>query len=214
MSKLTLAFKGKVLKVHYIRSGELLIGSDPECQIHIDSLALQPKHALITTAQHKSVIRDLSGDDGGTFVNEKKLDGDHPLKHDDEIRVGKHTLRFTTDPVDEMSEDYEIPETVDPEQGGDSKLIRKTAPKNAWLQILNGANVGKTISLHRNLTNLGKAGVQMAVIARRGEGYFLSHLEGERPPTVDGESIGEKSRKLEDGNTIQIGNVKMQFTLA
>ncbi|MFO7592731.1 MAG: FHA domain-containing protein [Pseudomonadota bacterium] len=213
MSKLTLAFKGKVLKVQYLQPGELLIGSDPTCQIHIDSLALQPKHALISTAQHKSVIKDLSGEDGGTFVNEKRLGGEQQLKHDDIIRVGKHTLLFTTDPVDEMSEEYELPETVDPEQGGESKLISKTTPKNAWLQILNGANVGKTISLNRNLTNLGKAGVQMAVIARRGEGYFLSHLEGKLSPTVDGVSIGDTSWKLEDGNTIQIGNVKMQFAL-
>lgn len=214
MSKLTLAFKGKVLKVHYIKPGELLIGSDPACHIHIDSLAVQPQHARITTAKHKSVIQDLSGDDSGTFINEKRLEGEQQLKHDDEIRVGKHTLLFTTDPVDEMSEEYELPEPVDPSQSGESKLISKTTPKNAWLQILNGANVGKTISLNRNLTNLGKAGVQTAVIARRGDGYFLSHLEGKVPPTVDGDSIGDQSRKLEDGNTIQIGNVKMQFTLA
>lgn len=214
MSKLTLAFKGKVLKVHYIKPGELLIGSDPACQIHIDSLALHPRHALISTAQHKSVIRDLSDDEAGTFINEKRLEGEQQLKHDDEIRVGKHTLLFTTDPVDEMSEEYELPQTVDPEQRGEDKLLSKATSKNAWLQILNGANVGKTISLNRHLTNLGKAGVQMAVIARRGDGYFLSHLEGRVPPTVDGVSIGDKSWKLEDGNTIQIGNVKMQFTLA
>lgn len=188
-----------------------MIGSGPACQIRIDSLAIQPQHAIITTAQHKSVIRDLSDNEGGTFVNEQRVDGSRELKHDDVIRVGKHTLLFTTEPVDEMSDDYELPEMVDPGQGGHSS---RAAPKNAWVQILNGANVGKTISLNRNLTNLGKAGVQMAVIARRGEGYFLSHLEGEHAPTVDGENIGDKSWKLEDGNIIRIGNVKMQFTLA
>lgn len=213
MSKLTLAFKDKILKVYYVEPGEMLIGSDPGCQVHIDSLALQPQHASITTANHKSTLRDLSGGEGGTFVNEKKIEDDHSLKHDDLIRVGKHTLLFTTEPVDELSDEYELPEPLDPEDSGALKLGSKT-PKHAWLQILNGANVGKTISLNRNMTNLGKAGVQMAVITRRGEGYFLSHLEGERSPLIDNVSIGEKSWKLEDGNIIQIGNVKMQFTLA
>lgn len=214
MSKLTLAFKGKILKVYYVEPGELLIGSDPSCQIYIDSLALQPRHASITTAHHKSVLADLSGGEGGTFVNDKKIEDEYQLKHDDVIGVGKHTLLFTTEPVDELSEEYELPEPVDPEDGGELKISAKSTPKHAWLQILNGANVGKTISLNRNLTNLGKAGVQMAVIARRGEGYFLSHLEGDRSPLVDNVSIGDNSRKLEDGNIIQIGNVKMQFTLA
>lgn len=214
MSKLTLAFKDKVLKVYYVESGEMLIGSDPGCQIHIDSLALQPQHASITTSHHKSVLRDLSAGEGGTFVNEKKVDKEHPLKHDDKIRVGKHTLLFTTEPVDELSDEYELPEPVDPADSGELKLSSKSTPKHAWLQILNGANVGKTISLNRNMTNLGKAGVQMAVITKRGDGYFLSHLEGDRSPTVDNASIGDKSWKLEDGNIIQIGNVKMQFTLA
>ncbi len=212
MAKLTLAFKDTVLKVVVVEPGEMLIGSDPSCKVFIDSLALQPRHASITTAQHKSVLRDLSGDDGGTFVNNKKLEGDHQLKHDDEIRVGKHTLLFTTDPADELAGDDTLPEPMlDPID--EPIIIAKTKPKEAWLQIMNGANVGRTISLSRNLTNLGKAGVQTAVIARRGDGYFLSHLEGERTPLVDGKSIGENSYKLEDGNVIQIGNVKMQFTL-
>lgn len=213
MSKLTLAFKGKVLKVYYLEPGEMIIGSDPSCQIHIDSLALQPQHASITTAHHKSTVRDLSDDEGITLVNSKKLEEEYQLKHDDEIQVGKHTLLFTTEPVDENAEDYELPEPIDPDDSGEQKVSR-TTPKHAWLQILNGANVGKTISLNRNLTNLGKPGVQLAVITRRGEGYFLSHLEGGRSPSVDGASIGDKSWKLDDGNIIQIGNVKMQFTLA
>lgn len=212
MAKLTLAFKDTVLKVVYVEAGEMLIGSDPACKVFIDSLALQPRHASITTVKHKSILRDLSDDEGGTFVNNKKIDGEYQLVHDDEIRVGKHTLLFTTDPADELAGDDDASDSMlDPID--EPVIIAKTKVKDAWLQIMNGSNVGRTISLSRNLTNLGKAGVQTAVIARRGDGYFLSHLEGERTPLVDGKSIGEDSFKLEDGNVIQLGNVKMQFSL-
>lgn len=209
MAKLTLSFKDKVLKVYFVESGEIVIGSDPSCQIHIDSLALQPRHASITTENRKSVLRDLGSVDG-TYVNNKQLNGPHQLKHDEIIRVGKHTLLFTTDPVDELAD--ELPPQL--EQDPSKLKITPKTPKHAWLQLMNGANVGKTISLARNMTNIGKAGVQTAVITRRDEGFFLSHLEGERTPLVDGEPIGEKSRKLNDGNIIQIGNIKMQFTLS
>jgi predicted component of type VI protein secretion system len=212
VAKLTLAFKDTVLKVIFVDAGEMLIGSDPACKIFIDSLALQPRHASITTSHHKSLLRDLSSEDGGTFVNDKKIDGEYQLKHDDEIRVGKHTLLFTTEPADELAGDEDLEEPM-LDTTDEVPPITRTKPKEAWLQLMNGANVGRTISLNRNLTNLGKAGVQTAVIAHRGDGYFLSHLEGERTPLVDGKSIGENSYKLEDGNVIQIGNVKMQFSL-
>jgi len=211
VAKLTLSFKDKVLKVYHVEPGEMVIGSDPSCQIHIDSLALQPRHASITTENRKSVVRDLGSPDG-TQVDNKKLTEAHQLKHDEVIRVGKHTLLFTTEPVDEFED--ELPSPIDLDNANDLKLVPITPPKHAWLQLLNGANVGKTISLTRNMTNIGKAGVQTAVITRRDEGFFLSHLEGERPPLVDGQPIGDKSWKLEDGNIIQIGNVKLQFTLS
>ena len=87
------------------------------------------------------------------------------------------------------------------------------ASKQGWLQILNGQNLGKTLSLNRSMTNLGKPGVATAVITKRGDGYFISHLEGKFPPTVGNESIGDRSIKLKDGDTIKIGNIKMQFYL-
>lgn len=209
MSKLTLTFKGKVLKTYQVTAGQMLIGSDPDCDIHIDSLALQGKHARITTAGHHSVLENLSTE-GGTLLNEQAITTAQPLQHDDEIRVGKHSLQFTTDLPDMVDEQQSEEESADEPL----PTFQRGSQKHAWLQILNGANVGKTISLNRTLTNLGKTGVQLAVISRRGEGYYLSHLEGESPPSVDGVSIGDRSVPLQDGNIIRIGHIKMQFTLA
>ena len=209
MSKLTLTFKGTVLKSYPLTGGQIFIGSDPSCEIHIDSLAVEGKHACVTTMRHSSVVEDVSTE-AGSQLNGKPLSEPQTLHHDDVIQVGKHTLVFTAEPSD-------LQESSESEQASDDEpatTILHAAKKNAWMQILNGANVGKTISLNRTLTNLGKSGVQLAVIARRGEGYYLSHLEGELPTTVDGKDIGDQSYLLEDGNVIQIGNIRMQFTLA
>lgn len=199
MSKLTLSFKGKMLKIFQVSEGEMVIGSDPASQLHIDSLAVQPRHATITTKNDVSVLRNVGAPEG-LLVNGAKTE-EHTLKDDDHIQIGKHSLQFSFFP------------TTDHGTEGEFKTASKAVPKSAWLQILSGNNVGKTISLKNNMTNLGKAGVQTAVIARRGDGYFITHLEGEHSPKVDGVPIGEESRQLEDGNVIQLGNVKMQFTL-
>lgn len=229
MSKLTLSFKGKLLKYFPLREGETLIGSDPGCAVFIDSLAVQPQHASLTLDGDSAVLRDLNTPDG-TFVNGSRIDGEHPLKNGDNIRVGKHNLFITLEPalaseaVEEIvaappPEEEETPaEPVQAAVAPEPEIERYTfapthTPRDAFLQILNGQNLGKTISLKRNLVNLGKPGVQLAVIAHRNGGFFLSHLEGDSPTLVDDQPIGDKAWQLQDGNIIEIAKVRMQFTL-
>lgn len=205
MSKLTLSFKGKVLNVYPLASGETVIGSDPSCQLHIDSLAVAPRHASVNVSDEEVLLRDLGASEG-ILINGKRIEGEHKLEDHDQVQIGKHTLEYHFEPS--------APAPEERSESISDFAAAQNSPKNAWLQILTGNNVGKTISLKNNMTNLGKAGVQTAVIARRGNGYFITHLEGASPPLVDGRSIGEDSLQLHDGNIIQLGNVKMQFTLA
>jgi len=213
LPKLTLSFKGTLLKIFPIGEGEHLIGNDPACEIHIDSLAVRPRHAAVTRQGEEMVLRDL-GTEEGTFVNNERMT-QHTLRDGDTIRVGKHTLTYRAEPTAEETAAAPAPPAPDapPPPPEDAPAFSRSAPRTAGLQILNGQNLGKTIILNRNLTNLGKTGVQTAVIARRNEGYFLSHLEGEQTPRVNGQAIGDRSWRLEDGQVIQIGNVRMQFYL-
>ncbi|VAX13042.1 hypothetical protein MNBD_GAMMA24-836 [hydrothermal vent metagenome] len=215
MSKLTLSFKGTVLKVFPILRGQMLIGHDPACHLHIDSLALASRHARVDTQDQTSILVDLETEQG-TFVNQKRIDK-HQLENGDIIRVGKHTLQYIFEEVADLAnvEDLHLSHhniskpdiSVTPKNEKPASHIQK----NGWLQILNGQNLGRTLSLNRSMTNLGKPGVATAIITRRNGAYFLSHLEGKRPPSIDDEPIGDRIYKLHDGNTIQIGNIKMQF---
>jgi len=218
VSTLTLSFKGMELKVIPLAPGEMIIGSDPSCAIHIDSLAIQPRHASVRTHDTESVLRDLATPDG-TYVNNEKVT-ERVLKDRDDIRVGKHNLVFHFAPPDkkavplpEVATPAPVPAAAteaEPEINFDEFAVA-TKVKNAWLQIMSGHNVGKNISLNRKLTNLGTPGIQTAIIAKRNDGYFLSHLEGEQSPKVGDVAIGDKSWPLNDGDIIQIGNVRMQF---
>ncbi len=215
MSKLTLSFKGTVLKVFPILRGQMLIGHDPACHLHIDSLALAPRHARVDTKDQTSILVDLESEQG-TFVNQKRIDK-HLLEDGDIIRIGKHTLQYIFEEVEDLShvKDLHLSRLNTNKPAApvthESEKAAGHAPQNGWLQILNGQNLGRTLSLNRSMTNLGKPGVATAIITRRNGDYFLSHLEGKRPPSIDDEPIGDRSYKLHDGNTIQIGNIKMQF---
>jgi pSer/pThr/pTyr-binding forkhead associated (FHA) protein len=79
------------------------------------------------------------------------------------------------------------------------------------IQVLNGSNAGKTLDLTKSLTTLGKPGVQVAVIARRPHGYFLTHVEGAKFPTVNGVTIDTQAHELRDHDVIELAGVKMEF---
>lgn len=84
-------------------------------------------------------------------------------------------------------------------------------PAPAVIQILNGPNLGRELELSKNLTTLGKPGVQVAVLARRPHGYFITHVEGATFPLVNGSSIGEQPHELKDHDIIELAGVKMEF---
>jgi pSer/pThr/pTyr-binding forkhead associated (FHA) protein len=89
------------------------------------------------------------------------------------------------------------------------------APKSAQplgaIQLLSGGNAGKELELSKPLTTLGKPGVQVAVLTRRPQGYFITHVEGAQRPTVNGQPIGSAPHALKDHDLVEIAGIKMEF---
>lgn len=86
-----------------------------------------------------------------------------------------------------------------------------SAPQAAVVQILTGPNAGKELELVKNLTTLGKPGVQVAVLTRRPHGYFITHVEGANHPTVNGTQLSDQPHLLDDHDVIELAGVKMEF---
>jgi pSer/pThr/pTyr-binding forkhead associated (FHA) protein len=218
VSKLTLSFKGKSLKIYPVPQGSLTIGSDPSCDIVIDSLAVAAQHARVDTHGNASNLVAVDEKEG-TFIHQQQI-REHKLQDGDLIRIGKHNLTFTYEEVNNLAAD-ESTTSLDIhgmdeafQQATESTAAAAHTHKAGWLQILSGQNLGKTLSLTQAITNLGKPGLATAVITRRNEGYFISQLEGKAPLLVGTETLGDRTLKLNDGDVIQFGNIRMQFYLA
>ena len=83
--------------------------------------------------------------------------------------------------------------------------------REAAIQVLSGAAAGRTLDLTKNLTTIGKPGLQVAVITKRPNGYFITHVEGATYPTLNGASLGAQAHPLNDHDLIEIAGVKMEF---
>lgn len=194
MAKLTLSFKDKKLKIYPLSGDEAIIGRSPECAIHIDSLAVEPEHARIHRQGTHYQLTAL-GDQHEISVNGVSAAA-HELNDGDVIQVGKHTLSFSLEAGGTFV-------------GQAEQVLRQ--PAIGWLQILNGSHLGRTIRLDKAMTRVGKSHVAVAVIVRRDSGYYLSHLEGDLPPMVNDQPLGEETLPLRNGDRVRIGTLDLQF---
>ena len=105
-----------------------------------------------------------------------------------------------------------IPKAATPAAAAQKPATAEAQPLAA-LQLLTGPNAGKEIELVKNLTTLGKPGVQVAVITRRPQGYFITHVEGVIFPVLNGKAIDAQARQLNDHDVIELAGVKMEFFL-
>ena len=230
-AKLVLSLNGSVLREYQLTKERVTIGRKPDNDIHIDNLAVSGQHALIITILNDSFLEDL-GSTNGTYVN-GKLIKKHALQHGDVITVGKHELKYINEQASSADSDFEKTMIIRPGMADQSAAAVKSATEKAEqaaasapggaataakeeelplgkIQVLNGPATGKELEIRKALTTLGRPGVQVAVITRRPQGYFITHVEGKHP-VVNGQSIGAQAHPLKDNDVIELAGVKMEF---
>jgi hypothetical protein len=235
MARLVLTLDGQILAEYNMNKERYTVGRLPDNDIRIDNPAVSGHHSLIINILNDSFLEDLNSTNG-TYVN-GKLIKKHALQHGDVITVGHHQLRFVEDDNAEQDE-FEKTMVIQPSQRPLEKIFEARARaeeaaavstaaniprglpegaqqvKKAKLQVLSGAFAGRELELTKALTTLGRPGVQVAAVTRRADGFYIVHVEADRPdnyPLVNGTPIGAQARRLVDNDVIQLASVKMGF---
>jgi pSer/pThr/pTyr-binding forkhead associated (FHA) protein len=236
MARLVLTLDGQVLAEYNMNKERYTVGRLPDNDIRIDNPAVSGHHSLIINILNDSFLEDLNSTNG-TYVN-GKLIKKHALQHGDVITCGHHQLRFVEDD-DAQQDEFEKTMVIQPSQRPVEKIqsardkadeaststaattSRRALPegatqalKKARLQVLSGAFAGRELELSKALTTLGRPGIQVAAITRRSDGFYIVHVEADKPdnyPLVNGTPIGAQARRLVDNDVIQLAGVKMGF---
>jgi len=225
MAKLILSMDGLVLKEIPLVKERMTIGRKPHNDIQIDNLAISGEHAAVVTILNDSFLEDLNSTNG-TLVNGQTIKK-HFLKNNDVVELGKYKLKYIAEqPARADAADFEKTMLLRPNgarpanaapagdtPAGAGATAAPPALPVAAIQLLNGPNAGRELELTKTLTTLGKPGAQVAVIARRPHGYFITHVEGASFPVVNGQMIDAQAHALADHDVIEIAGVKMEFFL-
>ena len=84
-------------------------------------------------------------------------------------------------------------------------------PPKPSLKILVGSQAGRAIALTSELTSIGRAGVQVALISQEGENFRLKAIEGVRRPLVNGLPATDGGVELSPGDVIEIAGSTLEF---
>jgi len=239
MAKLIMSLDDAVIREVPLDKERVTIGRKAHNDIQVDNLAVSGEHAVIVTILNDSFLEDL-GSTNGTLVNGNPVKK-HILQNNDTIEVGKYKLKYVSDPPPAGAgkpsvADFEktmilrgprpaagaaapAPGLADTQINEAPAVVPPPPPppasrapeKIAAVQILTGPNAGKELELTKNLTTLGKPGVQVAVITRRPHGYFITHVEGASFPVVNGKALDAQARQLNDHDVVELAGVKMEF---
>ena len=69
-------------------------------------------------------------------------------------------------------------------------------------------NAGRQLELAKTLTTLGKPGTQVAVITRRPQGYYITHVEGAEFPLINGHPLDTHACPLNDHDVVELAGVQ------
>ena len=83
------AIAGESLAVAFGETNVITIGRDPENDVVLSAPTVSAFHAQVERVGQRYRVRDLRSSNG-TFVNDKRIQGDVWLKPDDVLRVGPH----------------------------------------------------------------------------------------------------------------------------
>ena len=205
------------------------LGRSEPNDIILNSDSVSRFHAEINYDGNNYIITDLNSENG-TFINNQRIRKATVLKDEDKIGLGQDaSLRISLSDEPQISVEHSSNLTEDTE----ADTIVPKAPKGtplssqdtASIMFLNGRQRGRSVNLYYERMTIGRSASgspSEIVIKDRSVSRFHAIFQrvndvmtvvdaGSRNGTlVNGVKITD-NRKLTDGDTIQIGNIKMLY---
>lgn len=241
MARLILSLDSQVLAEYNMNKERYTVGRLPDNDIRIDNPAVSGHHSLVINILNDSFLEDLNSTNGtyvnGKLIKKHALQhgdvvtvGHHQLRFIDTdsaenepdefektmvITPGSAVAAAAARKASTLGE-ASSPAPARPSAAATPRpgMEPPVALAKAKLQVLSGAFAGRELELNKALTTLGRPGVQVAAITRRADGFFIVHVDSGKPkdyPQVNGVTIGEQARKLQDNDVILLAGVKMGF---
>jgi hypothetical protein len=191
---------GKPVKKHFLQNSDVVEIGKHRLKYFNDA----PATASAADFEKTMIIRNPSKPAAPAAEPVAAAVNDKPLS---DTQVGMQAISAAT----AAAVVAKAPEVVPAAPAPAPAFANANATRDAAIQVLSGSAAGRSLDLTKNLTTIGKPGTQVAVITKRPNGFFLTHVEGTSFPMLNGKELGPQATLLHDHDMIEIAGVKMEF---
>ena len=210
MPQIIVSVQGVEIKHLYLDKDRTTLGRKPHNDIVFDNMIVSGEHCVFELLGIADVyIEDLRSTNG-TYINGHMIKFRQRLKDRDSIAIGNFMIQFLASSRHEQPADQPETSAMSLEALG---LAGTGGALQASLKVLSGTSAGLEVPVVKAVTTFGHPGVALVSISHRRDGYYVAHLDGDRPAALNGKPIGKQAILLGNLDVLELAGTVMEFLL-
>lgn len=191
-----------------LEKARLTIGRRAYNDLVLEHPTVSGEHAVVHLQRGEILIRDLNSRNGTLINGQPSMQ--HALTHGDQIEIGVCKLRLYV---------KRRGQTLAPIISQQTAILVPIVSAEQLEQQKQSSSAGEVqaspdpIKLDRPINSVKANGYDVAIIARRRNSFFITHLEGLSYPRVNGHSIGLAAHPLEADDIVEFAGATYKFLI-
>ena len=205
MPQLIASVEGVEIKHVYLQKDRTTLGRSPDNDIVFDNMVVSGHHCVFELKGLADVYLEDLHSTNGTYINGKMVR--RQRLHDNEvISIGNFRIEYreATERPSGFGETTAM--KIDP-AGAPARQL------HAIFQVLDGSSAGLEMPVVKAVTTFGKPGVAVVSVSHRRDGFYVAHLDGPKPSTLNGDAISDKAVMLSNHDVLELAGTRMLFML-
>ena len=207
MPQLIVSVEGVKIQHVYLHKNRTMLGRKLHNDIVLENMAVSGEHCVFELHGLMDVYVEDLRSTNGTYLNGKMIVRQR-LADQDVIAIGKFRIQYLSAAeaadsggiTSSMNLDFNSPMTI-------------SSPRHASLQVLSGSSAGLMVPVVKAVTTFGKPGVSVVAVSHRRNGYYVAHVDGNVPSTLNGFPIGTDAVPLADHDELELAGTRLRFLL-
>ncbi|QMV72010.1 FHA domain-containing protein [Comamonas piscis] len=225
MPRLIVSLDGVVVQDYVLTESRATLGRRSTNDIVLTDMAVSGEHVAFTYEKKIGivVVEDL-GSTNGTRVNGLKVRR-QVLQSGDLLDIGKCRIRFLMNSLVPESHYMHASEAGSltakashilygeedtPTVPADFPLVEEQPyTPSAYLRAVSGAN--EDILLSKVVTTVGRPGIAVAALTKRGKGYIATKVDGSADVVLNGQALNGVGLSMHKGDRIELAGMAYEF---
>jgi hypothetical protein len=206
MPQLIASVEGVEIMHVQLNKDRTTLGRNADNDMVLDNMVVGGHHCVFALHGLADVFIEDLHSTNGTYINGKMVK--RQRLHDGEvIGIGNFRIQYLA-----ASDRPRFSQTAAMKL--DAQGVPAPAPAaHAIFRVLTGSSAGLEMPVVKAVTTFGKPGVSVVAVSHRRDGFYVAHLDGAAPPTLNGDAIGGQAVLLSDNDVLELAGNRMLFQL-